>query len=74
MSRTNHEPNPRHLLAVALRENLSPHGVALIAAKCGLRHGEPEPQIEREVAWFCEFLIELLGTGEYEQLCDELGL
>ena len=69
-----YEPDPRHLLAIALRENLSPHGVALIAAKCGLKHGEPQHEIEREVAWFGEFLIDLLGTDEYEQLCIELGL
>jgi len=68
------DPKPEELLADAIRDNLSPHGVALIAAKCALRHGKPEPPIEREIAWFGEFLIDLLGTDEYERLCDELGL
>ena len=71
-----HSPQPEHMLAVALRENLSPHAVALIAAKCQPHYGKGEAgqMAEREVAWFTEFLVGLTGTDEYNRLCDELGV
>jgi hypothetical protein len=67
---------PEHMLAVALRENLSPHAVALVTAKCQPHYGKGEAgQIaEREVAWFTEFIVGLTGTDEYNRLCDELGV
>ena len=77
MSKTNHHaPQPEHMLAVALRENLSPHAVALIAAKCQPHYGKGEAgqKAEREVAWFTEFLVGLTGSDEYSRLCDELGV
>ena len=71
-----HSPQPEHMLAVALRENLSPHAVALIAAKCQPHYGKGEAgqMAEREVAWFTEFLVGLTGTDEYNRLCEELGV
>ena len=63
-----------NVLAEAIQDNLPPQAVALIAAKCELRHGNPSPEVEQAVAWFGEFLIDLLGTDEYEQLRNELGL
>ena len=77
MSKTHHHaPQPEHMLAVALRENLSPHAVALLAAKCQPHYGNGEAgqMAEREVAWFTEFLVGLTGTDEYNRLCDELGV
>lgn len=77
MSKTNdHATQPEHMLAVALRENLSPHAVALIAAKCQPHYGKGEAgqSAEREVAWFTEFLVGLTGTDEYNRLCNELGV
>ena len=60
----------------ALQEQLSPHAIALIAAKCQPRYGKGEAgeKAEREIAWFTEMLIEMLGTSEYHALCDELGV
>ena len=71
-----HSPQPEHMLAAALRENLSPHAVALIAAKCQPHYGKGEAgqKAEREVAWFTEFLVGLTGSDEYSRLCDELGV
>lgn len=77
MSKTNdHAPQPEHMLAVALRENLSPHAVALVAAKCQPHYGKGAAgqKAEREVAWFTEFLVDLIGSDEYSRLCDELGV
>ena len=77
MSKTNHHaPQPQHMLTVALRENLSPHAVALIAAKCQPHYGKGEAgqKAEGEVAWFTEFLVGLIGSDEYSRLCDELGV
>lgn len=63
-------------LTGVLREHLSPHAVALIAAKCQPCYGKGEAgqSAEREVTWFTEMLIEMVGTSEYERLCEELGV
>ncbi|MEM7577502.1 MAG: hypothetical protein AAF328_08510 [Planctomycetota bacterium] len=67
---------PDQRLLDALRESLSPQAVALIAAKCrpGYAQGEAGQRAEREVAWFTDQLIQLLGPGAYDQLCKELGV
>ncbi len=70
------DPKPHELLIDAIRENLSPEAVCLIAAKlqpCYVK-GEAGQRAERECGWFAEMLIDELGTSEYERLCDELGL
>jgi len=71
--------HPNHQVAGlidALREHLSPHAVVLIAAKCQPCYGKGEAgqSAEREVAWFTEMLIGMVGISEYEQLCDEVGV
>ena len=70
------DPNPKDLLIDAIRENLSPEAVCLIAAKLQPCYGKGEAgrKAERECGWFAEMLIYELGTSEYERLCDELGL
>ncbi len=77
MSKTDCQaPPPEHMLAVALRENLSPPAVALIAAKCQPRYGKGEAGLkaEGEVAWFTELLVGMIGREEYSRFCDELGV
>lgn len=76
MSNTPDETGPKQMLADAIRENLSPEAVCLIAAKLQPCYGKGEAGLkaERECDWFTEMLIDELGTGEYERLCDELGL
>ncbi|HEX7010764.1 MAG TPA: hypothetical protein VF184_12345 [Phycisphaeraceae bacterium] len=65
----------QHLLN-AIRENFSPQGVALIAAKLrpACVRGEAAREAERQCQWLADRLIELLGTDEYHAICDELGL
>ena len=64
-----------HLIE-AIRDNLSPHAVALIIAKCQPHYGTGEigQQAEREVAWFTEQLIGAIGADQFNQLCGELGV
>jgi hypothetical protein len=64
----------------AIRDNLSPDGVA--AAICYLRCAEfgNQPSDERalaalrEVEWLADTLTELLGVDEHNRLVEELGL
>ncbi len=64
----------------AIRENLSPDGVA--AAICYLRCAEfgNRPTNERalaalrEVEWLADTLTEILGVDEHNRLIEELGL
>jgi len=76
MPNINDETSPKQLLADAIRENLSPEAVCLIAAKLQPCYGKGEAgqRAERECDWFTELLIDELGTSEYERLCNELGL
>jgi hypothetical protein len=70
------DPNAKTDLVAALRENFSPHAVALIAAKQqpGFAKGPEAEQAERASTWLAERIIEMLGSDQYEALCNELGL
>ena len=61
------------LLAEAIREVLSPEAVAAIAAHL-LAAKTNSSQINRQVAWFTDHLIQMLGVNEYPRLCERLGL
>jgi hypothetical protein len=61
------------VLAEALRENLSPEGVAAIAAHLQALHPSKDKSADRQVVWFHDVLVRLLGDDEYNRLCDELG-
>lgn len=63
----------------AIRENLSPEGVATIIAflQPATMAKAPTEQATRglrELEWFANTLIDLLGVAEYNRLLDELGL
>ena len=68
------DPKPEDMLTDALRENLSPHAVAAIAA-----YLQPvrttDPQVDRQVCWFAELLAKAVGgEDELNRLCEEVGL
>ena len=68
------DPKPEDLLTDALRENLSPHAVAAIAA-----YLQPvrttDPKVDRQVCWFAELLARTVGgDDELNRLCEEVGL
>ena len=63
-------------LSDAIRSHLSPHAIALIAAKCQPCYGKGDvgQKAEREIARFTEMLIEMLGARQYDALCEEVGV
>lgn len=90
---TNHEPTPHEpprermcgavdddAFAAAIRDNLSPDGIAtaiafLRAAESGNRPTEPRAIAALcEVEWLADTLTDLLGVDEHNRLMDELGL
>jgi predicted O-methyltransferase YrrM len=63
----------------AIRDNLSPEGVATIIAflQPAMSHKprtDDARQALREVKWFIDTLTNVLGVQEYNRLLDELGL
>ena len=63
-------------LLAAIKDTLSPHAVALIAAKLrpGYAAGEAGREAEAQCQWLADRLLEMLGHREYAELCQELGL
>ena len=63
----------------AIRENLSPEGVAMTIAtlRCAgnYRSGTAaNERAQRQVEWLANTLIEMLGVEEYNRLLEDLGL
>jgi hypothetical protein len=63
----------------AIRDNLSPEGVAAIIAllqpASNYRNGEPaNEQALNQVDWFRATLLDLIGVAECNQLMNEIGL
>jgi hypothetical protein len=58
----------------AIREQMSPHAVAAIVAYLQpVRTNNPD--VDRQVQWFADQLVELVGGGEAQaRLAEELGL
>lgn len=68
------DPDPKEILADALRENLSPHAVAAITA-----YIQPvrtmDPELVCQLRWFADLLTEVVGgEDELNRLCEEIGL
>ena len=66
-------PDPVELMQDAIRDNLSPQAVAVIA---GHLHGmvkTTSESVNHEVAWFTEQLLNIVGD-QYNSLCEEVGL
>ena len=67
-------PKPEDVLVDAVRDNLSPKAVATIAA-----YLQPartlDRDVVRQVGWFRELLIEVVGGDEaFNRLANEVGL
>ena len=67
------ESDEANALADAIRDSLSPEGVAAVAAHLQALYPSKKDSTDREVVWFHDFLVNLLGSDEYNRLCDELG-
>jgi len=69
----------QEMFETVIRENLSPEGVATIIAflqpaTMQKAHTEEARRGLRELEWFTDTLIDLLGVDEYDRLLDELEL
>ena len=68
------DPKPEEILVDALRDCLTPEAITTIAAHLAAartRHAE----VNRQVAWFNELLIQTLGGyPQYNRLLEEVGL
>ena len=69
-------PQDDETLFEALKDNLSPEAVAAIAAYLVARPAEaPNKAVNRELNWFTDRLVELVGGDEaFNQLCEDIGL
>jgi len=73
-------PAEREAFEKAIRDNLSPDGVAtaiawLRAAESGnIPSDERALAALREVEWLADVLTEMLGVDEHNRLIEELGL
>ena len=69
-------PQDDETLFEALKDNLSPEAVAAIAAYLVARPAEaPNKAVNRELNWFTDQLVELVGGDEaFNRLCEEVGL
>ena len=70
--------NPRddETLFEALKDNLSPEAVAAIVTYLVARPtAAPNASVNRELNWFTDRLVELVGGDEaFNRLCEKLGL
>ncbi len=71
--RFTHSGVPREVVQEVMRDNLSPQAVAAIAAHLHGLVSTKDAKVNREVAWFTEQLLEMLGE-QYNALCEEIGL
>ena len=68
------DPCDEDTLLEALRDNFSPHAVAAIVAYLQPARTN-NPDVDRQLAWFRDRLVELVGGDElFNRLCEELGL
>jgi len=56
-----------------LRDNLSPQAVAAIAAHL-FAASTKNDGVNREIRWFADQLVSMVGTDQYNALCEEVGL
>lgn len=60
-------------LLSAIRENFSPQTVAAFAAHLRAASTKDD-DVNRQIQWFTQQLINLLGASEYNRLIEEVGL
>ena len=65
--------SPREVVQDVLRDNLSPQAVAAIAAHL-FAAGTKNDGVNKEIRWFADQLVSMVGTDQYNALCEEVGL
>lgn len=66
-------PNDQEMLFSAIKDNLSPQAVVAIAAHLQGAQTKNEA-VTKEVAWFTQELIKMLGVEQYNAMLEEIGL
>jgi len=56
-----------------LRDNLSPQAIAAIAAHL-FAASTKNDGVNKEIRWFADQLVSMVGTDQYNALCEEVGL
>ncbi len=56
-----------------LRDNLSPQAVAAIAAHL-MAAGTKSDAVNKEIRWLADLLVGMVGSDQYNALCEEVGL
>ena len=56
-----------------LRDNLTPQAVAAIAAHL-FAASTKNDGVNKEIRWFADQLVSMVGTDQYNALCEEVGL
>jgi len=56
-----------------LRDNLSPQAVAAVAAHL-FAASTKNDGVNKEIRWFADQLVSMVGTDQYNALCEEVGL
>ncbi len=79
MKNENETTNEPNALVNALRDNLSPEGMATIiaflsAARYDIGKNKEARKGLMELAWLADTLTEQLGSENYSRLLEELGL
>ncbi|RMF84297.1 MAG: hypothetical protein D6744_03320 [Planctomycetota bacterium] len=68
------DPDPQDALVDAIRNTLTPHAVAAVAAWLQLASVD-DPNVAGEIEWFTRVLVETLGGNEMaDRLIEEIGL
>ena len=62
------------ILRDALRDNLSPEAVVGIAACIVSADLIKKPDVRKQVCWFRDLLIGMVGVDEYNRMLEEIGL
>jgi hypothetical protein len=67
------ENEAQDVLGDAVRDSLSPKAVAAIAAHL-FAASTKDSGVNKEIRWFADRLLSLVGVDEYNRLMDEVGL
>jgi len=65
-------PSSTKMFDGAIRDAVSPKAVAAIAANLAGATCK-DSAVNKEITWFANRLIALIGTDEYNNLCSEIG-
>jgi len=66
------DPDPADTLQDAVRDAISPEAVVAIASSLAGTKTK-DARVNEEVRWFCQRLIGMVGTDQYNAILEEIG-